>query len=89
MPFILAALSRAGLWLAEAADTHSATLCSGLYQLRFHPAAPAEQCQGSEGRFQPSIITRTSTSFTGRASPPPSSACSLLFMKPERFSSTA
>lgn len=35
-----------------------------------HPAAPAEQCQGREGRFQPSTITKASqASLAGLSSP--------------------
>lgn len=85
MPFILAALSRAGLWLTEAANTLSHALlwllpalipfCSSCW------AMPRQWIQFS-------IITRTSTSVTG-CPLLPTALLSLCFcMKPEGFSFT-
>lgn len=51
-------------------------------------SAPAEPCQGREGRFQPSIFIGSSTSFTGWALLPTALLSLGFCMKPEGFSST-
>lgn len=89
MPFILSAFGWAALWLTDAFNTRSSTLCSVLYQCRFSATASAEWCQGMKADFIPPLppgpqqhATLAMSFLAGSLTP---TALLRLCMKPEGF----